>query len=434
MAGRILVLDDEENYASMLRSLLRQHNYLVDMSTKPELALAQLEEVPYDLVISDYKMPVMDGADFLKRSRELYPNLPVILVSGLMNTPELVKVANMSVTLVMEKPLNTEVFLKHVARFSTPMTEEEKSILERKEAEANTTEAICLPDEPKFVCASSPAARSALLKLWTCCESAGYAHIFEPPGGDAMLALKDLSDWKGFKDLPITTLKYSDFFGGGLGLAKAIMANDEVSHIVAVQLSSLEQVGESRLLIEQTLNKIVEEHQLFFAFIFEGEVADLSEFSSNAGADAVIIPPLKHRPLDLAAYTKRFLRMAEDQSKVPIKLDLSPDSIYFILSYGWRKNYRQLMEVILTCGKRCQSTIEPASIIACVGGDTKIPPATERMDTLLKKAQARRLVEKVELSGQSPEKVAESLRITKPIHDLESFEKLPLIDPSMASI
>ena len=71
-------------------------------------------------------MPVMDGADFLKKARELYPNLPFILVSGLMNTPELVKVANMSVTLVMEKPLDTAAFLRHVARFSEPMTARSK--------------------------------------------------------------------------------------------------------------------------------------------------------------------------------------------------------------------------------------------------------------------------------------------------------------------
>lgn len=121
MAGRILVLDDEENYALMLQDLLRENNYLVDMATRPEQAITLLEEIPYDLVISDYKMPVMDGADFLKKARELYPNLPFILVSGLMNTPELVKVANMSVTLVMEKPLDTGAFLQQVSRFSKPL-------------------------------------------------------------------------------------------------------------------------------------------------------------------------------------------------------------------------------------------------------------------------------------------------------------------------
>lgn len=72
-------------------------------------------------------MPIMDGAVFLKKAREVFPELPVILVSGLMNTPELVKVANMGVTLVLEKPLDTRYFLEQVKRFVQPMTEEEEA-------------------------------------------------------------------------------------------------------------------------------------------------------------------------------------------------------------------------------------------------------------------------------------------------------------------
>ena len=93
MAQRILVLDDEENYADMLRALLEQHSFLVDSVTDPARALERLHGTGYELVISDYKMPGMDGADFLSRAREMNPDLPVILVSGLMNTPDLVKVA-----------------------------------------------------------------------------------------------------------------------------------------------------------------------------------------------------------------------------------------------------------------------------------------------------------------------------------------------------
>ena len=44
MAGRILVLDDEENYAEMLQDLLREQNYQVDMATRAERAIDQLEQ------------------------------------------------------------------------------------------------------------------------------------------------------------------------------------------------------------------------------------------------------------------------------------------------------------------------------------------------------------------------------------------------------
>ena len=174
MAGRILVLDDEENYAEMLQDLLRGNNFRVDMATRPERAINQLEEIPYDLVISDYKMPVMDGADLLKRARELYPNLPFILVSGLMNTPELVKVANMSVTLVMEKPLDTEAFLKQVARFSEPMTDEEKTA-QAKKTEVSDSEiddvASCYPEEPRFFSAVSATGKRFMQNAWSIAQT-----------------------------------------------------------------------------------------------------------------------------------------------------------------------------------------------------------------------------------------------------------------------
>jgi Response regulator containing CheY-like receiver, AAA-type ATPase, and DNA-binding domains len=435
MAGRILVLDDEENYASMLQELLRQNNYLVDMATKPELAIAQLEEVPYDLVISDYKMPVMDGADFLKRSRELYPNLPVILVSGLMNTPELVKVANMSVTLVMEKPLNTQAFLKHVARFSTPMTEEEKAASELREA-AGSKELKQLPEEPKFYCGASGAGRKAIQMLWNACETNSYAHVFEPTGGDTLMALKDISAWKGYKDLPIRVLKSSDFFGGGVGLAKDILASTECSHIVAIQLKSLEEVSESRLLIEQTLSKFADSQKLFFVFILEAKAGlTFSDFSSNAGANAISIPALKDRPLDVARYTNRFIRMAEDQSATPRKLELSTDAIYYILSQEWSGNYKQLMDVIVETGKFASDVIEAADIASTLGDDAaKVPNAEARFEALLQKAQGRHLVDRVEVLGQQPSKVAQSLQLARAVNHQDDFINLPLIDASLAAL
>ena len=184
MAGRILVLDDEENYAEMLQDLLRENNYLVDMATRPERAIAQLEEIPYDLVISDYKMPVMDGSDFLKKSRELYPNLPFILVSGLMNTPELVKVANMSVTLVMEKPLDTEAFLRHVARFSEPMSEEEKAeYVLQGPAESSEVVSLSYPEEPRFFSASNFLTNRFLQSVWAAANEGSEIFLLDSSGG-----------------------------------------------------------------------------------------------------------------------------------------------------------------------------------------------------------------------------------------------------------
>lgn len=134
MAGKILVLDDEERYALMIKELLADNGYGAEVSTHPTQALERLQNEDFSLVVSDYKMPVMDGAQFLKAARRNDPDLPIIIISGLMNMPELLKVANMGVTLVLEKPFDAEDFLLQVARL-TGRTEESECRPEAEEVD-----------------------------------------------------------------------------------------------------------------------------------------------------------------------------------------------------------------------------------------------------------------------------------------------------------
>ena len=259
MAGRILVLDDEENYAEMLQDLLRGHNYQVDMATRPERAIDQLEEIPYDLVISDYKMPVLDGADFLKKARQLYPNLPFILVSGLMNTPELVKVANMSVTLVMEKPLDTTAFLSHVARFAEPMSSEEMEALSLEPVSDGTQDApevFIYPEEPRFFSAGCVASKKFMQDVWNVSLVGSHVFILEPKGGDAALAVKDLSVWRGNLDKPIEALVFEDLIAAGADKIKELLAHEEHSNVIVVRLSSSDQISQAKEHLEQTIQEV----------------------------------------------------------------------------------------------------------------------------------------------------------------------------------
>ena len=63
---RVLVVDDEENLRHMLQVLLRKQGYLVDLAADGGEALRMAQGAEYDFILSDIKMPVMDGADFLK--------------------------------------------------------------------------------------------------------------------------------------------------------------------------------------------------------------------------------------------------------------------------------------------------------------------------------------------------------------------------------
>ena len=79
---RILFVDDEQNILSSLRRLFRTHGYQVLTADSGATALDILEKEPVDLVISDMRMPQMDGAQFLERVRERWPDTIRLLLTG----------------------------------------------------------------------------------------------------------------------------------------------------------------------------------------------------------------------------------------------------------------------------------------------------------------------------------------------------------------
>lgn len=80
--AKILCVDDEPNILSSLRRLLRGQGYEIFLAEGGNAGLALLETEPIDLVISDMRMPEMDGAQFLERVRANWPDTIRLLLTG----------------------------------------------------------------------------------------------------------------------------------------------------------------------------------------------------------------------------------------------------------------------------------------------------------------------------------------------------------------
>jgi len=78
----VLCVDDEPNILSALKRLFRPHGYRVLCADSGADALAMLEHEQVDLVISDMRMPEMDGAQFLECVRERWPDTMRLLLTG----------------------------------------------------------------------------------------------------------------------------------------------------------------------------------------------------------------------------------------------------------------------------------------------------------------------------------------------------------------
>src|SRR5438552_2565840 len=80
--GRVLVVDDEASARSGLEKLLRQEGFSVHVAADGPSALAIAGEHPPDVVVTDLKMPGMDGVELLTKLREQDRDLPVVVVTA----------------------------------------------------------------------------------------------------------------------------------------------------------------------------------------------------------------------------------------------------------------------------------------------------------------------------------------------------------------
>lgn len=84
MTRKIVLVDDEKNVLSGLYRTLDRQDYNIKMFTNAERALEYIDEEPgdIDIIISDNKMPEIEGTDFLIRIKEKYPNIIRIMLTG----------------------------------------------------------------------------------------------------------------------------------------------------------------------------------------------------------------------------------------------------------------------------------------------------------------------------------------------------------------
>ncbi|MCG3175647.1 MAG: Sensor histidine kinase RcsC [Candidatus Omnitrophica bacterium] len=111
---RIAVVDDEKMLLHVFSSLMRQYHYKADFYSSPVKALQEILVDPtrFQLVISDIRMPEMDGLTFAKKIRDVIPNFPILFMTGEVNDEvrqEAMKLGNVA---FLEKPFPLDQTLR----------------------------------------------------------------------------------------------------------------------------------------------------------------------------------------------------------------------------------------------------------------------------------------------------------------------------------
>jgi DNA-binding NtrC family response regulator len=113
--ARILVIDDEQEMLVSYQKILHRAGYNAELISQGESALAVLDtNQDFSLVICDLKMPGMDGMEFLAHTKEKYPQLPVILVTGYGTLDLAIEAVKNGAFDFIEKPFSTKKLLTSI--------------------------------------------------------------------------------------------------------------------------------------------------------------------------------------------------------------------------------------------------------------------------------------------------------------------------------
>ena len=116
---KILVVDDEAGARELFQSILSDEGYEVSLATNGEEALAMFKSGAFDLVITDIKMPVMDGLQLLQEIRNTGSKTDVIMVTAYGEVESYLKAMSLGAAEYINKPIRIKELKRIVSKVLT---------------------------------------------------------------------------------------------------------------------------------------------------------------------------------------------------------------------------------------------------------------------------------------------------------------------------
>ncbi|HEY0873902.1 MAG TPA: response regulator [Vicinamibacterales bacterium] len=114
--ARVLVVDDEEPIRDLLSRTLSLAEYEVDVAPDGPSAVDRMRMIQYDLLITDLRMPGVDGLNVIREARRLKADIPVIIVTGYSSEAAAIEAINLGVQGYLTKPFRVPRVLAAAAK------------------------------------------------------------------------------------------------------------------------------------------------------------------------------------------------------------------------------------------------------------------------------------------------------------------------------
>ena len=130
--ANLLIVDDELGMRQFLTHLFQREDHTVRAAENGRQAMELLRTAPSDLIISDVRMPDMNGIELLRAARELFPNIEVVLMTAFANVDAAREAFLLGAYDFVQKPFDNEVLKETVTRAlqKVSLVKEKEALLE----------------------------------------------------------------------------------------------------------------------------------------------------------------------------------------------------------------------------------------------------------------------------------------------------------------
>ncbi|MGC8658146.1 MAG: response regulator [Desulfomonilaceae bacterium] len=145
---KVLMVDDEEDFVRTLDERMKIRNLDTSVALSGEEAMKKLEESTPDVLLVDLKMPGMDGMEVLRRAREAYPGVQVVMLTGHGSEADEIEARRLGVFEYLRKPIPLDQLMKTLrAAYKKKLEDSMVAASFAEEGDFNTAEEIMKPEK-----------------------------------------------------------------------------------------------------------------------------------------------------------------------------------------------------------------------------------------------------------------------------------------------
>ncbi|MBI4395558.1 MAG: sigma-54-dependent Fis family transcriptional regulator [Elusimicrobia bacterium] len=397
---RICVIDDEPGMGRLLATVLGDVGYRVSAFQKPADALKTLEQNGFDLVITDIRMPKVNGMDVLKAVKSSAPQTPVILITAFGTLDSAVEALRLGASDYVAKPFKNDeiqVAVENVLEKQRLLRENQRlktELASRYKFSEIVGRSGKMQDVFRLISQVAQTDATALLlgESGTGKELVARAlHFNSPRAGKPFMAIHCGA-------LPETLLEselfghvrgsFTDALKDRTGLLESAEGGtvflDEVGEMppaMQVKLLRFLQEREFRRLgssaaVKVNVRIVSATHRDLPREVEQGKFRE--DLYYRLAVVPIHIPPLRDRKEDIPLLTEHFLKKQQERTRRE-NLSFSPSAMKALLEYRWPGNVRELENAVEHAATlSTESLIGPESLPAALRkAETSPPPLFE---------------------------------------------------------